>query len=126
MLLSLMISMLPCFAETWLKDSIPDQAIAVVGYRLLRRDRTLKSHGGVCIYVKNFIYCHPLNDFYNDDFEVHWSLLRPCRLPRGISNIIVAVVYHPLNSDNSSMMEYLRESLERIEHTVLIQIVLQL
>ena len=89
------------FAETWLKDSIPDQAIAVAGYRLLRRDRTLKSHGGVCIYVKNSIYCHPLNDFYSDDFEVHWSLLRPYRLPRGISNVIVAVVYHPPNSDNS-------------------------
>ena len=83
------------FAETWLKDSIPDQAIAVMGYRLLRRDHTLKSHGGVCIYVKNSIYCHPLNDFYNDVFEVHWSLLRPCRLPRGISNVIVTVVYHP-------------------------------
>ena len=58
------------FAETWLKYSIPDQAIAVAGHRLLRRDRTLKSHGGVCIYVENFIYCHPLNDFYNDDFGV--------------------------------------------------------
>ena len=84
---------------------------------LLRRDRTLKSHGGVCIYVKNSIYCHPLNYFYNEDFEVHWSLLRPFRPPRGISNIIVAVVYHSPSSDNSSMMEYLRESLERIEHT---------
>ena len=71
----------------------------------------------MCIYVKNSIYCHPLNDFYNEDFEVHWSLLRPCRLPRGISNVIVAVVYHPPNPDNSSMMEYLRESLEIIEHT---------
>ena len=105
------------FSESWLKDSILDQAIAVASYRLLRRDRTLKSHCGVCIYVKNSIYCHPLNNFYNDDFEVHWSLLRPCRLPRGISNVIVAVVYHPPNSDDSSTMEYLRESLERIEHT---------
>ena len=56
------------FTETWPKDSIPDQAIAVAGYRLLRRDRTLKSHGGVCIYVKNSIYCHPLNEFLQRRF----------------------------------------------------------
>ena len=45
------------------------------------------------------------------------ALLRPCRLPNVIFDIIVAVVYHSPNSDNSSIMEYLRESFERIERT---------
>ena len=41
------------FTETWLKDSIADDPIAISGYQLFRLDRKNKQHGGVCLYVRN-------------------------------------------------------------------------
>jgi len=39
--------------ETWLKSDIPDAAIEIDGYSILRCDRKLKKGGGVCIYYRN-------------------------------------------------------------------------
>ena len=36
-------------SETWLKSSVPDEVIEINGYRVFRRDRIGKEHGGVCI-----------------------------------------------------------------------------
>ena len=47
--------------------------------------------------------------------EVLWANLRPKRLPRGISNIIVAVVYQPPAADDATMKDYLISSLEILE-----------
>lgn len=105
------------FTETWLKDSIPDEAINIADYQLFRRDRKLRTHGGVCLFVNNFIFCRPLPDLQSEDHEVLWVLLRPSRLPRGFSNIITAVVYHPPDADCPSMREYIRSSLVEIEST---------
>ena len=44
-----------------------------------------------------------------------WTLVRPKRLPRGFSNIVVGVVYHPPDADCSAMKEYIRVSLEKVE-----------
>ena len=38
-------------SETWLKSSVPDEVIEINGYRVFRRDRIGKEHGGVCIYI---------------------------------------------------------------------------
>ena len=75
--------------ETWLRQSIPNDPINIKGYQLFRRDRTNRLHGGVCLYVKNSIESKILTDLYNDDHEVLWCLLRPKRLPRGFSHIIL-------------------------------------
>jgi hypothetical protein len=40
-------------SETWLKSSVPDELIEINGYRVFRRDRIGKEHGGVCIYSAN-------------------------------------------------------------------------
>ena len=40
-------------SETWLKNSVPDEVIAIDGYRVFRQDRTEKEHSGVCIYTKD-------------------------------------------------------------------------
>ena len=42
-------------------------------------------------------------------------MLRPKRLPRGYSCIIIGVVYHPPDANNNDMLVYLRTSMEYIE-----------
>ena len=90
------------FSETWLKETVPDDPIKIKGYQLFRRDRKNRAHGGVCLYAKNSIQCKILPDLHSDNHEVLWVELRPNRLPRGFSNIIAAVIYHPPDADNAA------------------------
>lgn len=39
--------------ETWLKSSIQDSVIDISGYTILRKDRSLDNHSGVCIFLKD-------------------------------------------------------------------------
>jgi exonuclease III len=103
------------FTETWLKDSIADDPIAICGYQLFRLDRKNKQHGGVCLYVKNTIESKTLSVLHKEDYEVLWCILRPKRLPRGFSNIIAGVLYHPPGANNTAMKEHFKSSLEIIE-----------
>ena len=103
------------FTETWLKDSIADDPIAISGYQLFRLDRKNKQHGGVCLYVKNTIESKTLPVLHKEDYEVLWCILQPKRLPRGFSNIIAGVLYHPPGANNIAMKEHLKSSLEIIE-----------
>ncbi len=79
------------FSETWLKESVPDDAINITNYQLFRRDRQHKSHGGVCFYSNNTISCNRLTELDSDNHEVLWLVLQPKRLPRNYSNMIIAV-----------------------------------
>lgn len=56
--------------ETWLRDSITDDHVSISGYQLFRKDRRTKTHGGVCLYVKNSIQCKVLDALYSDNLEV--------------------------------------------------------
>ncbi|XP_028415844.1 uncharacterized protein LOC114539415 [Dendronephthya gigantea] len=103
------------FTETWLSESVPDDPININGYQLYRRDRVNRLHGGVCIYVKTSIKCKVLSELYNVDHEVLWMDLTPKRLPRGFSNVIVGVVYHPPDAHDATMKEYIISSLETVE-----------
>ena len=106
------------FTETWLKESIPDDPLNIEGFQLYRRDRKNQAHGGVCLYVKDSIQCKILQDFFSNDQEALWAFLRPKRLPRGLSNLIVAVLYHPdqhPNTSNAALNEYLTSTLNRIK-----------
>ena len=44
-----------------------------------------------------------------------WIDIKPRRLPRNFSNIIVGVVYHPPSANDNTMKEYLLSSLESLE-----------
>ena len=103
------------FSETWLKETVPDDPIKIKGYQLLRRDRKNRAHGGVCLYAKNSIQCKILPDLHSVNHEVLWVELRPNRLPRGFSNIIAAVIYHPPDADNTAKRDYLRSSLTTVK-----------
>ena len=104
-----------CFVETWLQEHISDQTVSAAGYNLIRRDRCVGQHGGVCAYVRKIIKYQVLENLFDARFEVLWLTLRASRLPRGIPNIILGVVYHPPGADCPSMVQYLYECLTIIE-----------
>jgi hypothetical protein len=53
-----------CFVETWLQEHIPDQIVAAAGYNLIRRDRCVGQHGGVCAYVRKTIKYQVLENLF--------------------------------------------------------------
>ena len=77
----------------------------------------MSTHGGVCMYGKDKIPYSVLDDFEDESniLEVLWVKLRPTRLPRGVSNIVIGVVYHPPNAVNSRMLDYLSKCLGDLE-----------
>ena len=82
--------------ESWLKNSVPDQVIEIGSYRVFRRDRTEKEHGGVCIYTKSCYDASVISDIPNEDgCEVLWVKVNPRRSPRGFSALGLGVLYHP-------------------------------
>ncbi|XP_028516134.1 uncharacterized protein LOC114575459, partial [Exaiptasia diaphana] len=56
---------LVCITETWLRDHIPENIVAIHGYNLIRRDRINDLHGGVCVYVKDTIKYQVVRDLMN-------------------------------------------------------------
>ena len=58
------------FTETHLRNEISDVEIDICGYTLVRRDRTLNDgHGGVLLYVKNYLNYIRRNDLESKDIE---------------------------------------------------------
>ena len=84
-----------CITKTWLKDHINDHTVSVSGYNIIRRDRKVIDHGGVCMYVRESIRFETLSNFMDENFEVLWVKICPPRLPRGRSSVVVGTVYHP-------------------------------
>ena len=69
------------------------------------------------MYVKNTIPYSVLKDLEDesDVLEVLWVKLWPTRLLRGVSSIVIGVVYHPPNAVNSTMLDYLSKCLGDLE-----------
>ena len=106
---------LVCITESWLKDHIDDNSVAISGYNVIRRDRTEVEHGGICLYIKESIRFKTLDDMADENFEILWIRWRPSRLPRGITCIIVGLVYHSPNAVHGPILEYLYNCLSIIE-----------
>ena len=104
-----------CITETWLKSHIPNSVVDLNGYYLARKDRQGKECGGVCTFIKDSIKFSVLDDLFDQNLEVLWLKLRPKRLTRGFSELIIGTVYHPPRADNKIMLEYLMESISSIE-----------
>ena len=102
-------------AETWLKDKIPDDVIRISDFKVFRRDRKEREHGGVCLYISSTYDATVLDIPNENDYEVLWTLITPRRLPRGFSKLMIVVLYHPPNANNALMTKYLLSSLELLE-----------
>jgi hypothetical protein len=87
----------------------------LLGFRLVRLDRINSQHGGVCMYVRNHIQCNILQELLDSNFEIIWVHIRPTRLPRGISCIIIGTLHHPPSANNQEILEHLLKCLSTIE-----------
>ena len=50
------------YSETWLHAQLGDKDVSVEGYDIIRKDRTNKRGGGVCVYVKSSLTIIDRND----------------------------------------------------------------
>ena len=98
--------------ETWLNENIDDDAVQIPGYSLIRRDRNYRSGGGVCAYIKSQIPFKILTCLQDVRFETLRLYLRPHKLFRGFSCLVVCIVYHPPSSDNNVLIEHLTTKLD--------------
>ena len=73
----------------------------------------------VSVYTLTHTYhaCTRLPEFEDLNIESLWLLVSPFRLPRSISIILVAVVYHPPNHDaeeNGRRIEHISNNIEAL------------
>ena len=89
--------------ETWLKDSVSGGVVQIPGCAVVRRDRKVIDHGGVCAYIQEEnCRCKQLKDLNCcEKHESLWLHLRPNRLPSRFSCIIAGVIYNPPKVDGS-------------------------
>ena len=85
-----------CETESWLQSHISDHVIA-------QMDRNHTVNEGVCCYIRVNISFTVLQDLQDPFFEVLWIKLRPPRLPRGYTCIVLGIVYHPPSADDSAI-----------------------
>ena len=103
-----------CVTETWFKSYMSTESVGLAGFSCERKDRVDKGGGGVACYVAETIAYDRLHDIEDAEHEVIWIKMKPKKLPRKYSCIILACIYHPPGADNGSMREYLITSLDTV------------
>ena len=82
-------------------DFMYDESVGLSGYCCERKDRVGRAGGGVACYIAAAVAYDRLIDIEDDVHEVMWIRMRRHK-------------YHPPNSDNSSMREYIIATLDDI------------
>ena len=100
--------------ETWFKSYMASKYVGLAGFCRERKDRMERGGGGVACHVTETAVYGQLHDIEDDEHEVLWIRLKPKKLPRKYSCIIIACIYHPPGPDNGSLREYLITSLDTI------------
>ena len=105
-----------CITETWLGPLIPDEAINLSGFCVFRKDRDSPGgSGGVCACVSCRTPCRRLSDYELPEIESLWLTIRPYRLPRVVSVILLGIVYQPPNkgsAENIILMDHMKRNTE--------------
>ncbi len=102
-------------SEIWLHSGIEDEVLSIPNYNLIRQDRTFGRGGGVCAFVSNSILYKGWPGLENPLYECLWLRLRPYRLPRKISSIVMGVLYSRPDKpaqEQRDLVNYLIESLD--------------
>ena len=63
-------------------------------------------------YINSSIGFTTIDELNASSFESLWIYLRPNRLPRGFSSLIIGIIYHPPEDDDASFTEHLISSLD--------------
>ncbi|XP_033638568.1 uncharacterized protein LOC117299218 [Asterias rubens] len=91
--------------ETWQSNMITDDYLAVDGFQIFTKIRTERSGGGVAIYVRDNIPAMVLTNItVPEELECLWLQVRPYRLPRQVSSVVVCAVYIPPKSEHQQTL----------------------
>ncbi|KAL0154123.1 hypothetical protein M9458_050582 [Cirrhinus mrigala] len=111
-----------CFTETWLNGTIPDSALHLTGFQLIRADRVTDSSGktrggGLCFYI-NEGWCTDvtvLNKMCCPNVEAIFINCKPFYSPREFSSFILVSVYIPPDACVSAALELLADQITHTE-----------
>jgi heptaprenylglyceryl phosphate synthase len=56
--------------ETWLQNHVHSNIVELNGYNIVRKDRQVGTHGGICLYIRDTIQFSVLETLSNSIFEV--------------------------------------------------------
>ena len=105
--------------ESWLNPDIDSELLSVAGYNLYRKDRLQGCGGGVCVFTSDKIPCKRRLDLENSSFECLWLWIRPVRLPRPLTGIILCAVYNPPGTttlDQKELSEYIVRTTDSVRN----------
>ena len=97
--------------ETWLKPTIPSQAICPHGFTVIRKDRPHdRQGGGVAVFCKNDWKLESLEEFSNP-YECLWT-----KITTNNSIFYLLAIYHPPSPEyqSSDFLDFLTDSCERL------------
>ena len=97
---------LASFIETWLTDFVHDNVKQISGYNVIyKRSLDWPTRRSLPIY-KGVNTFEILTQYHSDQFEVLWVKVRPRRLQRGVSCIIIGTIYHPPSISKSMSFNF--------------------
>ncbi len=111
-----------CFTETWLKDTIPDSALHLPNFQLIRADREAESTGksrggGTCFYI-NERWCTDvtvLKKMCCYDLETLFINCKPFYSPQEFCSFILVSVYIPPHANARSALQKLADQITETE-----------
>ena len=104
-----------CITESWLTDLILDSTCSLTNFNLFRNDRKSTVGGGVCVYINSRMRARRIYDFENFSIESLWISVRPDWLPRSISVILIANIYHSTSrnvEDNLELYNHVQSNVD--------------
>ncbi|KAI8495230.1 hypothetical protein Bbelb_272160 [Branchiostoma belcheri] len=107
-------------SETLFSNDVPTDFWSLDEYTTFTKSREHRRGGGLALYVRDDIATHQIVDInVPDELECMWLMLRPKRLPRKVSSIIVCIVYAPPNSDCDEILrQHLLDTGRQIENPI--------
>ena len=106
-----------CITETWLcENETPISAMSIQDFNLFCKDRGSRD-GGIAAFVRARIPCVRLSniELTNSVLECMWFHVKPFRLPRYVSTILLDVVYHPPHTtaeDNNVLYNHVQKTID--------------
>ena len=106
--------------ESWLNEDIPDGAMDICGYQLIRNDRSAESGksrgGGLALYI-NEKWANNIsvkNHLCTPDIELLSVTVRPFFLPRDFTNIFVTIVYIPPDGNKNKALDIISDHISKL------------
>ena len=95
---------------------------SIYGYNIFSRPRKECRGGGVALYTRDCLNATLLNEIVvPDDIEAIWVKIRPPRLPRSVSNIVIGTVYYPPKSlVAQSLIDHISSTIDQIDSGIIV------